>query len=189
LEQEYGSDHPSTLQAHREKAEVMREHGNQDGYRTEMGRVQEILDLLEQRETWERYDPSSILNTQPQFSPAPSAVLPPDVDHAQNDDTDAFSQTARTIDERWTIDESVPEFVEMESGADQLRLSPETLVESEPAPQPFDETEPDHIAAMLDVEGSPIVSPSARLVAGAPDLDELLGSDDEDRSSYNAGVE
>jgi hypothetical protein len=171
LEQEFGFDHPSTLQAHREKAGVMRAHGNLEGYRAASARIREIEDLVEKRQTWERYDPSSILNTQPQFSPAPSAVLPLGVDHARDDETD---QTAK-----FYVDESVPELVE-------LTLSPDR----EPAPQSFDDVEPDHIGPMLDAESqsSHIVSPSARLDAGAPDLDELLASDDEDRSSYSAGV-
>lgn len=167
--QAHGPDHPSSLQAQREKAEVMRAHGNLEGYQIEIRRVEEMVNLQTRKERWERYDPSSILNSQPQFSPAPSAVLPPTVGREYDDDAD---QTAAMM----YIDESVPE----------LRLSPER----EPAPEPFHDVEPDHIAAIIDVEGesSLIASPSARY-GGAlvPGLDELLGSDDESRSTYNGG--
>ena len=166
--QAHGPDHPSTLQAHREKAEVMRAHGNLEGYQIEMQRIEEMVNLVARKESWERYDPSSILNSQPQFSPAPSAVLPP---MAGRDFDDDANQSAAMM----YIDESVPE----------LRLSPER----EPAPEPFQGVEPDHIAAVL-AEGESSTMASSRDRSGGalvPGLDELLGSDDEGRSSYNGG--
>lgn len=183
-EESFGKDHPETLQAHREMAQTMREHGNFKGYEIEMSRVQDLEELRARRDNWDSY-PSHILNpSHPQFSPAPSAVLPPTTDDAEDDG----DETVRIY-----IDESLPAVGTEEFGnepdeihrsrpaAARLTLTPEF----EPEPQPVQDAVPDHIEAILNDEGDSMVSPVGRLEAGASGLDDLLASDDEDSSLYN----